>query len=204
MYTNAVNLLERATFLHPYPCTREETIKPTLPEIKGVGVQWDNMRMAMKWTHYSQFFVETKMPRKDIAHFWVTEAHEAKHVTHWPTPVDPDDGFVITEAHPRFADISGWATGAVELDEWLTGGKAYLSRVLKAMKHPQWVEQYWPQIVPYVGKVPEVLVKGMREPRPTALHLDMVLQDEIQNKLTLASLLPKDKVLNAWVGRYPT
>ena len=202
MYSNTVNLLDRAAFLHKYPCTREETVKPCLPGvIKDKGLLWDNARLAMKWTHYSQFFVDHG---SDVTFFWVMEDPALDHVTHWPTPSDHDDGFVIPKEHSRYHEIAKWAKEAEELDRWLADAKNYLSKTLKVMKHPMWVERFWPEIVPYVGKVPEVLVNGMREPRPTQLHLDMALQDEIQNKLTLSSLLPADHVQTAWIGRYPS
>lgn len=196
MYTNVTNVLVRATFLHRYPFTIAETFAGLLPaEVGAKQYQWRNLERAIRWEHWSQFEVDA---RGDKVLFWVRDPTMVQH----PTPLSADTGFDLDPGHPNWHEIVRWATEASELDDWIENACMYLNRVLKTMKHPTWVERFWPEIVPYVGTLPEVLVKGMREPRPTSMHLDPALQDEIQNKLTMCALLPKDTEQLAWVGRY--
>lgn len=198
MYTNVTKLLSRATFLHRYPFTVMDTLEGLLPpDTCGITnhFQWRNLRDAIRWERWVQFKVDAD---GDKVLFWVLDPSGVEH----PTPLASDEGFDIHPGHPRQQAIAQWAEGAAELDRWIENAHLYLNRTLKTMKHPTWVERFWPELVPYVGTLPEVLVKGMREPRPTSLQLDAALQDEIQNKLTMAALLPKDQEQLAWVGRY--
>jgi hypothetical protein len=197
MYTNVTSLLARSSYLHRYPFTVGETLDGLLPpETTGTThFQWRNLREAIRWEQWVQFKIDAC---GDKVLFWIRDPQTIHH----PTPVGNDERFDIHPVRPHYGAIAEWAEGAAELDVWLENAHMYLNRVLKTMKHPMWVERFWPELVPFVGSMPEVLIKGMREPRPTSLSLDAALQDEIQNKLTMCALLPKDQQLHAWVGRY--
>jgi len=191
MYSNVINTMERACALHKLDLTLEDVIVPCLPgELEEDDVRWNNLRAALHYGTYSNF----RFPYG--AQFWIQNEGD----DFWPTPSTPDNGFVIAAVHPHAQQLHEWVTKATELDATISEAKVYLNRLLRVLKHPKWVDKFWPSLKPYVGELPEAMIKSMREPRPTALNQDMPLQDEIETLLTTAALLPKGYKPKAWLG----
>jgi len=195
MYQNVMRLLVRAYGIHKLELDVEAVLDPCLPDIfnksQAPASQWENLEACLNYDEHVQFIVWTGTGDTP---FWMKSKQLVL------TPVRRDAGLRVQSSHPHYSEIHKWLDASTTLDTRLTDAKLYMHRTFDRLKHPKWVEAHWPEIMPYIGKIPEVLTQGMKEPRPSTLTFDDELAEWINTTLTACALLPADYNCQAWPG----
>lgn len=194
MYSNVIDRLDRVRQLYKLKLELADVIMPVLPSelfAASFHTEWSQLCKAIRFEHWSTFGIDGDA-------FWIRGDSNSQ----WPCPSSNEVGFDIPVSHPHYDELRGWVNTVKQIDDFLEDAKVYLNRTFRTLKHPKWVERYWPKIIPYTAaeRIPEIMLNRMREPRPSAIHLDEDLQQRIEEELAKASLLGSDYSVNAWVG----
>lgn len=194
MYQNVIALLSRSTCVHPLNLPVAEVIRPCLPswwDIRDTAAQHEvhNLLMCVNIQPHIQFMLEPG------SLFWMRDPKGG-----WPSPYHPSDSFELPHDHAHREELTDWFNSAYDHNAQIANAKIYLHRTLKKIKHPSYLKEYWPELVPYIGKIPPVLLR-MKDKKPRSVMIDEELKEWIDTTLTACALLP-DRSMNAWVGLY--
>ncbi len=194
MTTNTHNLLRRLHQTTPLPISHEKVLKNALPEMALSASQktvvWQNLMRSVNVGTLVHF----EMEAVDGLAFWIRMGTEV------PIPIDLSDLFVIGKKHPYRDAIGAWVTEAYKVETEIDDACTVLAEFFRAVKHPHWVNVYWPELMAFIGPLNPYTVKEYQELKPRGYH--EAVGDKkiaITDALTKSVMLPI-KECNAWVA----
>ena len=140
-----------------------------------------------------------------VAHFHI-EGRDATHETFWvkndlpiPAPKDLSETLLYAKSNPYFDVVNHWVTEALDTHDLIDGVLEQLRGFINSAKHPTHVEKHWPQLMPFIGELPESALRHVEKISVKGLELPIKRnRDEITDLLATCSLLPDVDTL-AWV-----
>jgi len=194
MTTNTHNLLRRLHQTTPFPISYKKVLKYALPEESLSDSQrtvvWQNLMRSVSVGTLVHF----EMEGMDGLAFWIRMDAEV------PVPIALSDLFVIGKRHPHRAALEKWVEEAYKVETEIDDACTVLTEFFRAVKHPHWVNVYWPELMTFIGPLNPYTVKEYQELKPRGYH--EAVGDKkaaITDALTKSVMLP-NKECNAWVA----
>lgn len=157
---------------------------------------WDNLTRCLNTAEIAHFNVEG---RGEHETFWVR--HPKGELL--PAPSDASVTLTFDKHNPHFDAVSKWIDTALGVQAELAAADDIGCRFLQAAMHPRHVENYWPELYPFVAANLEGRVR-VPLPKINTRVLELPIKrtrDEIVELLAKCSLLP-EAPCQAWV-QYP-
>lgn len=140
-----------------------------------------------------------------VAHFHV-EGRDETHETFWvkgsrgiPVPDDLSITLLYPASSPHFDVVNVWVGEALETHERIDGSMEMLRKFINSVKHPDHVANFWPELMPFIGEVPETMRKHVETVKGKEINLPALhVRNDITDLLATCSLL-SDVEQVAWV-----
>lgn len=195
-------LLNRQRQLAAFPVNVDEFTASLFPDgvfrdHRELSIKERNLLSAVAWAAVITVEVEGEV-------FWVRRA-DGRGV---PTPTDVGAVVKLDPRYPYYEAIVTWFRQAGELHVRLDNYAQITDSFLSAAKHPRYVREHWPGLLPFIGadSLPPTMQQQAADDKPNVRIVASSLPSEevrllVENLLAECSLL-SDVEVHAWVGYY--
>jgi hypothetical protein len=196
MTTNLKKLVIRYRQVRPFPIKTREFFESVYPlelflERTANDPRWENLAKALNVEPVAHFHVEGRDETHET--FWV------KNDTPIPAPNDLSVTLLYARSNPHFDTVNGWIADALAMHDAIDGALEHLRVFVGSAKHPQNVEKFWPELMPFIGEMPSNIGRHIDKVRPQHATIPSKIQrDAITDLLATCSLLPDADTI-AWV-----
>lgn len=153
--------------------------------------RWINLAKALNVEPVVHFHVEGRDETNET--FWVRGSKEM------PAPSDLSMTLLYSGMNPHFGKVNAWVTEALLVHEHVEDSLEYLRVFIQTVKHPTHVKSFWPELLPFIGEMPESIMKHQEAVVRRTISLPTKeRRDKITDLLATCSLLTPVE-LAAWV-----
>lgn len=197
MFLHVRKMLLRYRHTCRFPIDPDVCVRAALP----TDIFLDKMHMSMRWQNLSRTIRTGR-----TAYFEIENDQDPKHgpfYLHmdWDVPVPQEEAevYLISPENPHLADISKWVADAYEIDDQLEQQIHLCRTFLTGVKHPTFVEKYWPDLVPFIGEEARRMAEPIKPSPVKSWQVSAADKAWVTDTLAKCALLPDHKVM-AWVA----
>lgn len=153
--------------------------------------RWANLAKAINVEPVGHFHVEGR----DYTHetFWVRAPDPI------PAPSDLSLTLEFAKSNTHFATVNAWVGEALEVHDKIESALEELRMFIASVQHPEHVQNFWPEMVPFIGQYPDTVWNQKVKVRGRDLSIPTKARQEwITDLLATCSLLPDAEPV-AWV-----
>jgi hypothetical protein len=197
MFEQVRNMLLRYRHSCHFPLDFDDVVRSALP----TDIFLDKRHMSMRWQNLSRTIRTGR-----TAYFEIENDTDPKHGPFYlhmdwdiPVPQEEPQVFLIAQDNPYLDELTKWVTDAYAIDEELEQQIHLCRTFLTGVKHPTFVEKYWPDLMPFIGEESRRLATPIKPSPVKSWQVSATDKAWITDTLAKCALLPDHKCM-AWVA----